>query len=282
MRRIAKNGKKNPPDENGFVVFVGAGPGNAELLTLKARKALDTADVILYDALVAKEILELARREAIFVSTGKRNGAHHMRQSEINALLVKYAKSGHRVIRLKGGDPAIFARLAEELDTLVQHNIGFTIIPGITSASLASAIAAAPLSERGFGSQIHLLSARDRNGFSQSVDWGQMARSKAPIAIYMGRDNAANIQRSLILQGRSDQTSVILVESAGRNEEKTHYTILRNLTKKVQECAKNAPIIMLIGAKSRRQSAQGNPGQKQENDQAQMPFRAADAEIHYG
>ncbi|MEM6761521.1 MAG: SAM-dependent methyltransferase, partial [Pseudomonadota bacterium] len=148
----------------GYVSFVGAGAGGADLLTERARHRIDRADVVLHDALVAPEILELARREAIVINVGKRAGRHAMAQQDINKEIVSHARDGHRVVRLKGGDPSIFGRLAEELDAVQDAGIGFEIVPGVTAASVAAATALAPLTERGRAQELRIVTAHGSGG----------------------------------------------------------------------------------------------------------------------
>lgn len=240
----------------GFVSFVGSGPGGPDLMTMRARKVLDEADVVLYDALAAPEILELARREALMVHVGKRCGKHSLKQDEICDLIVAHARQGHHVVRLKGGDPSIFGRLAEELDVVSAAGLGFEVVPGVTAASAASASAAAPLTERGNAQELRVITAHGSqehgaNG-DADVDWASLARSGSAIAIYMGKRAASDVQRQLILNGRSSATPVVLVENAGRANEVIHHTTLSELGSAAKATGKGAPLMMLIGVVSRR------------------------------
>lgn len=253
---------------DGFISFVGAGPGGADLMTLKARKVLDEADVVLYDALVAPEILELARREALMVNVGKRCGSHALKQHEICDLLVEHAKQGHHVVRLKGGDPAIFGRLAEELDAVSVAGLAFEIVPGVTAAAAASASAAAPLTERGHAQELRVITAHGADG-DADVDWASLARSDSAVAVYMGKRAAADVQRRLILNGRAPSTPVVLVEHAGRRDEKIHHTSLSALGATAKRTSKCAPLMMLIGVVSRRANALAIQTQTQAKIEAQ-------------
>lgn len=236
---------------SGFVSFVGAGPGGADMMTLRARKLLDEADVVLFDALAAPDILELARREALMVHVGKRCGKHSLKQDEICDLIVEHAKQGHHVVRLKGGDASIFGRLAEELDAVNDAGLGFEIVPGVTAASAASAAAAAPLTERGNAQALHIITAHGADG-DADLDWASLARSDSTLAIYMGKRAARDVQRRLILNGRAASTPVVLVENAGRDDEHIYHTTLADLGYAAKQTSKTAPLMMLIGVNSRR------------------------------
>lgn len=248
------SGQTDGEAREGFISFVGSGPGGPDLMTLKARKVLDEADVVLYDALVAPEILELARREALMVNVGKRCGSHALKQHEICDLLVEQARKGHHVVRLKGGDPSIFGRLAEELDSAYQAGLAFEVVPGVTAAAAASASAAAPLTERGHAQELRVITAHGADG-DADVDWASLARSDSAVAVYMGKRAAADVQRRLILNGRAPSTPVVLVENAGRQDEKIHHTSLSALGATAKRTSKGAPLMMLIGVVSRRANA---------------------------
>lgn len=239
---------------DGFISFVGAGPGGPDLMTLKARKVLDEADVVLYDALVSPEILELARREALMVNVGKRCGKHSLNQQDICNLITQHAKDGHHVVRLKGGDPSIFGRLAEELDAVSDAGLAFEVVPGVTAAAAASASAAAPLTERGHAQELRVITAHGADG-DADVDWASLARSDSAVAVYMGKRAAADVQRQLILNGRVPSTPVVLVENAGRLDENIHHTSLSALGATAKTTGKGAPLMMLIGVVSRRAGA---------------------------
>lgn len=239
----------------GFVSFVGSGPGGADLMTMRARKVLDEADVVLYDALASSEILELARREALMVHVGKRCGKHSLKQQEICDLIIEHARQGHHVVRLKGGDPSIFGRLAEELDVVSAAGLGFEVVPGVTAAAAASASAAAPLTERGHAQELRVITAHgsQENGADgdADVDWASLAQSDSSVAVYMGKRAAADVQRHLILNGRPSATPVVLVENAGRTDEVIHHSTLGELGKAAKATSKGAPLMMLIGVVSR-------------------------------
>lgn len=242
---------------DGTVAFVGAGAGGADLLTERARQRIDRADVVLYDALVASGILELARREAIMVNVGKRAGRHALSQSEINALIVEHARSGARVVRLKGGDPSIFGRLAEEIDAVQAAGFAVEIVPGVTAASVAAASALAPLTERGQAQELRIVTAHGASGEDdiEAVDWASAASGTAPLAIYMGRRNADGVARRLLARGRDGATPTILVENAGRDDERLAYGTLAGLAEDVAALGGTGPLMILVGMRSRRAAA---------------------------
>ncbi|WMS43998.1 siroheme synthase CysG [Acuticoccus sp. MNP-M23] len=243
----------NDTPEQGFVSFVGAGAGGADLLTERARQRIDRADVVLHDALVAPEILELARREAILVNVGKRAGRHQMRQDEINETILHYVREGHRVVRLKGGDPAIFGRLAEELDAVGAEGFGFEIVPGVTAASVAAASALAPLTERGQAQELRIVTAHGAGGEDDvdAVDWAAAGASTSPIAIYMGRRAAPRVEARLLTGGRDPATPIILVESAGRAEEVRVHATLATMSSAVGTLPGTGPLMILLAMRSR-------------------------------
>ena len=171
----------------GRVDLVGAGPGDPELLTLKARKLMHEADVVIHDQLVTSEILELARREAIVIETGKKGFGPSWKQEDINDLLISHAAQGHHVVRLKSGDPTVFGRLDEEMDALDAAGVDWAIVPGITAASAAAANTRVSLTRRGRNSALQFLTAHDVNGFADQ-QWRELAKPDAVAAIFMGKN----------------------------------------------------------------------------------------------
>ena len=212
------------------VAFVGAGPGDPELLTLRARTLLDQADVVLHDRLVTPEILELARREAIIINVGKIGFGPSMAQNEINTLIGKHVHKGAQVVRLKGGDPTLFGRLDEEIDACDTAQLSWSIVPGITAASAAIANIGQSLTKRGRNTSVRLLSGHDINGFADH-DWSLLARPNEVAALYMSGASARFIQGRLLMHGAKPTTPITLVENASRPSQRVVATTLQNIAK---------------------------------------------------
>ncbi|MCR9126575.1 MAG: siroheme synthase CysG [Rhodobacteraceae bacterium] len=230
----------------GHVIFVGAGPGDPELLTLKARRALDTADVVIHDRLISPQILELARREAILIDAGKEGFGPAMPQSEINALIVEHARAGAQVVRLKSGDATVFGRLDEEMDACDASGIGFHIVPGITSASAAVATIGQSLTRRGRNTSVRFITGHDMKGFADH-DWRALARPGAVAAIYMGKKSARFIQGRLLMQGADRATPVTVIENASRPDQRVIATTLDRLPADLAQAAPGGPALTFLG-----------------------------------
>lgn len=230
----------------GHVDLVGAGPGDPDLLTLKARKALDKADVVIHDRLVTGEILELARREAIIIDAGKTGFGPAMAQKDINDLIVEHAKAGHHVVRLKSGDPTIFGRLDEELDACAAANIPTTIVPGITTASAAVASMGQSLTKRGRNSAVRLITGHDTKGYADH-DWQALARPGEVAAIYMGKKSARFIQGRLLMHGASAATPVTIIENVSRPDQRTIPTTLGELEPTLTQSDVQGPALTFLG-----------------------------------
>lgn len=242
------------PAREGEVLFVGAGPGDPDLLTLKARKALDTADVILHDRLITPEILELARREAILIDVGKTGFGPHTAQETINALLVEHAQNGAQVVRLKAGDATIFGRLDEELTACEAAGIPTTIVPGITAASAAAADLGQSLTARGRNSALRLITGHDMRGFADH-DWRALAAPGEVAAIYMGKRAARFVQGRLLMHGAARTTPVTLVENAGRPAARRVPTTLAALSDTLETVNLSGPTLLLYGLAPRSHAA---------------------------
>ena len=238
-------------EKPGSVALIGTGPGNPELLTLMARRILHEADVVLHDRLVPQAILELARREALIIETGKTGYGESWSQEDINALMIRHAGNGARVARLKSGDPAIFGRLDEELDALDAAGIAFEVVPGITSASAAAASMGASLTRRGRNSSLRILTGREVEGFAEH-DWRDLALPGATAAIYMGVRAAHFIQGRLMAHGARSDTPVTIVENASRPDQRTLGVTLSGLTAAISAERINGPAILLYGMAPRR------------------------------
>ncbi|MEX0284397.1 MAG: siroheme synthase CysG [Paracoccaceae bacterium] len=232
----------------GHVAFVGAGPGDAELLTLKARKALDEADVVIHDGLVPQPILELARREAKMIHVGKRGFARSTPQEDINAAIVEHAANGAQVVRLKGGDPSVFARLSEETDACDAAGIGWHVVPGITAASAAAAAIGQSLTQRGRNSALRVLTGHDVRGFADH-DWRDLARPGQVAAIYMGKKAARFIQGRLMMFGADARTPVSVVANASLPDQHVIASSLGGLDRDLMHVEITGPALILYGLK---------------------------------
>lgn len=230
----------------GRVAFVGAGPGDPELLTLKARRALHEADVILHDRLVPAAILDLARREALFVDVGKTPWGVSWAQSDIDALAVQHAQSGAQVVRLKSGDPGVFGRLDEEIAALDAAGVAWEVVPGITAAAAAAAQIGRSLTRRGRNTAVTLLTAQDQEGLAEH-DWRALARPGAVSAVYMGLRAARFVQGRLMLHGADPATPVTVVESASQPGARTLATTLAHLPQDLDHAGIRGPAILFLG-----------------------------------
>lgn len=234
------------PVQAGRVDLVGAGPGGPGLLTRDAARAIEAADVVLYDALIDPAILELARREARRIPVGKRCGAHAMRQAAISALMVRLAGEGLHVVRLKGGDPAIFGRLDEELGALDAAGIPARIIPGVTAAAAAAAHLRRPLTLRGAARSVSLVAGHDLAGdLPGAID--RLAAADGTLAIYMGRDRAPAIVAALIAAGRDPAEPAAAVEWAGRPQARSVSVPLAMLADALEGLDADGPVTILVG-----------------------------------
>ncbi len=235
----------------GQVTFIGAGPGDPELLTIKARRALHEADVVIHDRLVPTEILELARREATILDMGKIGFGPSTPQSEIDATIVAHAADGAHVVRLKSGDATVFGRLDEEIEACVAADIAYTVIPGITSASAAVAAIGQSLTRRGRNSSVRFLTGHDVAGYADH-DWRALARRGEVAAIYMGKRAARYLQGRLMMHGADAATPITLVENASRPTQRIVATTLGTLPQDLDRAAMDGPCLILLGLAPRK------------------------------
>lgn len=233
----------------GKVLLIGAGPGAEDLLTLRAARALATADVVLYDYLANPRLLAHARPDAEKICLGRHGQGRFWSQEEINAQLVKLAQSGKTVARLKGGDPAIFARTGEELEALVQHNIAFEVVPGVTAALAASSYAGIPLTHRDSASAVAFVTGHECDGKSElAVDWRKLAAFPGTLVVYMGVTTAAQWIAELIAGGKSPNTPVALIRHATLADQQTIRCRLSEVAKRLSHPKKlRPPIVIIVG-----------------------------------
>lgn len=232
----------------GHVHFVGAGPGDPDLLTLKARKLLHDADVVIHDRLVPGPILELARREATIIEVGKTPGGPSWRQEDINALLVEHGADA-QVVRLKSGDSGIFGRLDEETEALERAGIGFSVTPGITSAVAAAAELGASLTRRGRNAELRIITGHQATGFADH-DWRALAQPGSVAAIYMGKAAAEFLRGRLLMHGADPSTPVTIVENASRPDQTIRAATLLSLTDHLESAT--GPAVLMLGLAPRR------------------------------
>jgi uroporphyrin-III C-methyltransferase len=230
----------------GSVWLVGAGPGDVELLTLKAARLIARAEIVFYDALVGPDVLALAG-DAELVPVGKRSGRHSKDQGSINSLLVAAALTGKRVVRLKGGDPAMFARTAEEVEALAGVGVTVRICPGVTTASAAVAAAGTSLSLRGLARRVQFVTAHARAGEMLDLDWQALADAQSTLAFYMGRSAARQISERLIAAGLSGATPVLVACDVSLPGEQYLQTRLDLLPLAVRAIADGRPTLILVG-----------------------------------
>ncbi|HEY0086949.1 MAG TPA: siroheme synthase CysG [Allosphingosinicella sp.] len=232
----------------GSVALVGAGPGDPELLTLKAVRALQTATVILYDDLVGPEILELARREAKRVAVGKRGGGASCSQDEINAQIVALALAGETVVRLKGGDPLIFGRATEEIDACRAAGVSVTIVPGISAAQGAAAALGFSLTERKKARRIQFVTGHGADGkLPQDIDWGALADRRATTVLYMPRKTLAEFARKALAKGLDPATPAVAVASATLPNQAHVGATISEIASLAPSLPAGAPVLLIVG-----------------------------------
>lgn len=257
------------PQDNaptGCVYLIGAGPGDAELLTLRAVRLLERADVVVYDNLVSAEILAFVPVAAERIYAGKRRNEHTMRQEMINALLVRLGKEGKQVVRLKGGDPFIFGRGGEELQALAAHGVAFQVIPGVTAASGVSSYAGIPLTHRDWAQTCLFVTGHLKDG-TADLDWPSLVRPRQTVVIYMGLSGLADISQQMISHGAPWTLPVAVVQDGSLPSQKVVTGTLSDIASRVAAASLKSPSLIIIGevVKLRDELAWFKPGDTASN-----------------
>ena len=236
----------NRSDSIGEVYLVGAGPGDPDLLTLRALRLMNQADVVLYDRLVSAPILQKVRADAEKIHVGKAQSNHTMEQGDINSLLISLAKQGKRVLRLKGGDPFIFGRGGEELESLAQHNIPFQVVPGVTAASGCASYAGIPLTHRDYSQSVRFLTGHFKDKESH-LDWPSLVQENQTLVFYMGLMGLESICKQLIHHGLAAQHPIAIVQQGTLDTQKVLTGTLDTMPAMVKSNKIKAPTIIIIG-----------------------------------
>ena len=231
----------------GKVYLAGAGPGDPELLTLKALRLIETADVVVYDRLVSPEILNLIPDNVARVDVGKRPGSHPVPQESINRILIKLAKSGQNVVRLKGGDPMIFGRGGEEVDMLERHDIAVETIPGITAAQGCAASLNLPLTHRGVARSLVYMTGHTKDDQVPDMDWSELVKTQSTLVVYMGAAKIAKITGALIAAGLDGQTPALAVCSATTKNQREVMSTVSNLSHDALAARFDGPVLFMLG-----------------------------------
>ncbi|BBB28992.1 siroheme synthase CysG [Neptunomonas japonica] len=230
----------------GEVYLVGAGPGDPELLTFKALRLMQQADVVFYDNLVSAEVLDLCRRDADLIYVGKKRDDHAVPQEGINALLVQHAQQGKRVVRLKGGDPFIFGRGGEELETLKSHGIPFQVVPGITAASACSTYAGIPLTHRGYAQSVKFVTGQLKNR-KDKLNFSELVHPNQTVVFYMGLHTLPTLAESLVEHGKPADTPVAIVSKGTSPDQKVLTGTLADIAAKQEDAKLVAPALIIVG-----------------------------------
>jgi len=238
--------KTSPSDGMGEVYLVGAGPGDPDLITFRALRLMQQADVVVYDRLVAKPILDMVRRDAKRIYVGKERNNHAMRQEDINRLLADLAKEGHQVLRLKGGDPFIFGRGGEEIDTLAAEGVPFQVVPGITAASGCATYTGIPLTHRDYAQSVTFVTGHLKDG-TMNLNWEQLAQPHQTVVFYMGLVGLAIIVEQLSNHGVSPDMPIALVQQGTTHQQKVYSGTLATILEVVEQDRPKPPTLIIVG-----------------------------------
>ncbi|MEX0914280.1 MAG: siroheme synthase CysG [Wenzhouxiangellaceae bacterium] len=260
----------------GSVALVGAGPGDPELLTVKALRLIQEADAIVHDALIDHRVLDYARRDAELFDVGKRGGRCSTSQSGIHARLLELAATGKRVVRLKGGDPMVFGRGGEELEFLRAHNIEYSVVPGITAAAGCAAYAGIPLTHREYAQSVHLVTAHGSNSIDR-LDWASLARERQTLAFYMAVAKLADVQANLMAHGLPGSTPIAMVENGARPEQRVLTGRLDQLHDLASTWTMISPAMVYIGEVTQLAATLGWWGQPPKSVEPTKPRLTATA-----
>jgi uroporphyrin-III C-methyltransferase / precorrin-2 dehydrogenase / sirohydrochlorin ferrochelatase len=242
----------------GEVALVGAGPGDPGLLTLRALRAMQNADVVLYDRLVSAPILELCRRDAELISVGKAAGCAPIPQAQINSLLIEHARAGKRVVRLKGGDPFIFGRGGEELEALAAHGIRYEVVPGVTAAVGCAAYAGIPLTHREFAQTLTFVTGHHKaDGSAGDLDWAALAKPGHTVVFYMGMQTLPNIVARLLAHGATPSLPAAVIEHGTQASQRVVAGTLADLQSRVAEAQITSPALLIVGEVTRLHATLG-------------------------
>jgi len=246
LQRAFEDEQNHVSTRTGEVYLVGAGPGDPDLLTFRALRLMQQADVVVYDRLVSKQVLDLVRRDAERIYVGKERSNHAVPQEDINHLLARLGKEGQKVCRLKGGDPFIFGRGGEEIDTLMQQNVPFQVVPAVTAASGASSYAGIPLTHRDYSQSVVFATGHLKDG-SMNLNWDGLAQPNQTIVFYMGLQGLEVICRELIAHGLPDDTPIALVQKATTPQQKVVTGVLKTMPETIKNSDIKPPTLIIVG-----------------------------------